>query len=287
MNIAFYQQRLEQKLSSFFSSHTPTGVLKQAIEYSALAGGKRFRPILVYLVAECIQKNSQNQADNPACAIEMMHIYSLIHDDLPAMDDDDLRHHKPSCHIACGEAMAILAGDGLQTLAFSMLANHGEYSDKQRLAMLKLLSKHAWKMVYGQALDLDEPNQTTDLDYLKKMHRNKTGALLRCAVGLGAIVANADDDLISKFDDFAQYFGLAYQIQDDVLDVLNSTELLGKQQGSDQIKGKSTYVTLLGLRASKDLFVQNYDHAIAVLNNINLDTSDLKTLVLTLKNRQY
>lgn len=289
INIQNIQAYFERAFQVFLAQHSLLSVpiLSKAITYSALAGGKRFRPSLVYLVAHSIDKNFKNtQADCCAFAIEMLHIYSLIHDDLPAMDDDDFRHHKPSCHIAHSEAMAILAGDGLQSLAFDSIVNDESLSLAQRIAMIKVVSKHGFNMVNGQALDLDANNHLVDLDYLKQMHSHKTGALLRCSIALGVIVSG-NQCYLDKFDVFASHLGLAYQIQDDVLDVVSSKELLGKQQGSDEINQKTTYVNLLGLQGATQLFNQHYDKAILALNELDIEVQPLMDLTKHLKVRKF
>ena len=291
MNIAQCQQHFEQYLTQFFTKQTllPVPVLKEAMTYSVLAGGKRFRPVLVYLVAQAISGSKPiiAQANSASCAIELIHIYSLIHDDLPAMDDDNWRHYQPSCHIKHGQAMAILAGDALQTLAFNVLATDKNVCPTQCVAMMAELSQYALNMVGGQALDLDSAGQTIDIDYLKTMYEFKTGALLRCAVALGAIVAGGEKSLLKSLDQFACYLGLAYQIQDDVLDVLSSKEVLGKQPGSDIINNKITYVSLLGVDKASDLFGQYYHQALEVLNTLDIKKDELINLVEHFEKRQF
>ncbi len=304
MDISSYQNRVNNNLVKYLDNiaNIKSAKLPQAIKYSTLAGGKRFRPILVYLVAKLFNTNL-SKVDSLACAIEFIHIYSLIHDDLPAMDDDDIRHNKPSCHIAYGEAMAILAGDALQTMAFDIIIKDNNLSAKQRLAILSKLSEHSGcnGMVAGQDLDLNydtnienrqdlfQPNGVdVDINYLAQMYKYKTASLIRCAVAMGVISSNNyDDKLSANLDNFAIYLGLAYQIQDDVLDITTSGKLLGKTQYSDINNNKTTYPSLLGLDKAKSIFLENYDKSLDILNSINTNNNDLQNFVIHLKKRSF
>ncbi|MEW6646845.1 MAG: (2E,6E)-farnesyl diphosphate synthase [Pseudomonadota bacterium] len=229
--------------------------LHAAMRYAALDGGKRVRPVLVYTTGEVLGVPLE-QLDGPACAVELIHAYSLVHDDLPAMDDDDLRRGKPTCHKAFDEASAILAGDALQTLAFQVLAEDPAMTaaPAQRLAMVRELAVASGSrgMAGGQAIDMAATGKGLSLPELQQMHSLKTGALIRAAVRLGALgrpgLAPA---LFQALDDYAAAIGLAFQIRDDILDVESSTEQLGKRQGADQALAKSTYVALLGLDGAK------------------------------------
>jgi len=229
--------------------------LHAAMRYAALDGGKRVRPVLVYTTGEVLGVPLE-QLDGPACAVELIHAYSLVHDDLPAMDDDDLRRGKPTCHKAFDEASAILAGDALQTLAFQVLAEDPAMVPDPllRLAMVRELAAASGSrgMAGGQAIDMAATGQGLSLAELQRMHSLKTGALIRAAVRLGALSRpGLDPALFQALDDYAAAIGLAFQIRDDILDVESSTEQLGKRQGADQALAKSTYVALLGLDGAK------------------------------------
>jgi geranylgeranyl pyrophosphate synthase len=231
--------------------------LHAAMRYATLGGGKRLRAALVYAVGEALGA-SDDVLDVPACALELVHAYSLVHDDLPAMDNDDLRRGKPTCHKAFDEATAILAGDALQTLAFELLARDPALAidPKQRLTMLTQLAQAAGSagMAGGQAIDLDAVGRPLTLAGLEDMHARKTGALIRAAVALGALSApNIDADRLAQLDVYARAIGLAFQITDDILDVEGDTVTLGKPQGSDQKHAKPTYPALLGLDRARAL----------------------------------
>ncbi|MDN3696574.1 MULTISPECIES: (2E,6E)-farnesyl diphosphate synthase [Vibrio] len=225
--------------------------LVQAMRYGLLLGGKRARPFLVYITGEMLGCSSAT-LDTPASAIECIHAYSLIHDDLPAMDDDELRRGQTTCHIKFDEATAILTGDALQTLAFTILAE-GELSaagEANRIKMVQVLAQAsgASGMCIGQALDLAAENRSVSLEELKDIHKNKTGALMKCAIRLGALAAGQKGvEILPQLDKYADAIGLAFQVQDDILDIIGDTETLGKPQGSDQELNKSTYPSLLGL----------------------------------------
>lgn len=222
--------------------------LQAAMRYSLLNGGKRLRPTLVYLAAE-ICGGSLVRADKAACAIEAIHSYSLVHDDLPAMDNDDLRRGKPTCHIAFDEATAILAGDALLTWAFELLSESDESLETQtQIHMIAALAKAAGDlgMVAGQAFDLNAVGKTLTLAQLQSMHAAKTGALIDVALELGALTANASDIERKALSQYGQALGLAFQIKDDLLDIEGDTATLGKTQGSDIARNKPTYPALAG-----------------------------------------
>ena len=263
----------------------PYARLLDAMRYSLTAGGKRLRPILT--LEFCRLCGGDVHAALPAaCGVELLHTYSLIHDDLPCMDDDDLRRGQPTCHIKFGEANAILAGDALQTLAFSILSDAPmvEVSDRDRLAMVSELAMASGVagMCGGQALDLEAEGRQVNLEQLERIHRHKTGALIRAAVRLGALSAGERGrKALPILDRYAESIGLAFQVQDDILDVVGDTATLGKRQGADQQLGKSTYPALLGLehaqRKARDLI----DDARRSLNELaaqSLDTSALEAL---------
>ena len=259
--------------------------LVEAMHYGTLLGGKRLRPFLVYATGQMFGV-SASTLDAPAAAIECIHAYSLIHDDLPAMDDDDLRRGQPTCHIKFGEANAILAGDALQTLAFSILVDTPmpEVAARDRLAMVSELAQASGVagMCGGQALDLEAEGKQVGLAELERIHRHKTGALIRAAVRLGALSAGEKGRAaLPILDRYAESIGLAFQVQDDILDVVGDTATLGKRQGADQHLGKSTYPALLGLEQAqtkaRDL-IDDARHALQALAAQSLDTTALEAL---------
>ncbi|MDO6705284.1 (2E,6E)-farnesyl diphosphate synthase [Photobacterium sp. 1_MG-2023] len=270
-------EQLERWLAQLPFTDQP---LVQAMRYGALLGGKRARPFLTYVTGQMLGV-SEADLDAPAAAVECIHAYSLIHDDLPAMDDDELRRGQPTCHIAFDEATAILAGDALQTLAFEILAS-GQLSDAgntQRIAMVRELAQAAGAsgMCVGQALDLAAEKRKVGLAQLETVHRHKTGALIRCAVRLGALAAG-DKGLavLPQLDQFANAIGLAFQVQDDILDVISDTQTLGKPQGSDLALEKSTYPALLGLTGAQEKAQQLYQEALHALEAIPYNTDSLE-----------
>ena len=252
--ITQYQQCINSKLAHFIDAQTVTdSQLKAAMKHGALGGGKRIRPFLVYAVGEMLNVPAK-KLDTCAAAIECIHAYSLIHDDLPAMDNDALRRGQPTVHIAFDEATAILAGDALHTLAFDILSEPIDgLTATQNLAMIKALAKASGYsgMCGGQAMDLSATNAQVDLPTLTQLHKLKTGALIRCAVELPMIAANVPLVEQALLMQFADAIGLAFQVQDDVIDIISSTEELGKPQGSDHDSNKSTYPKLLGLAGAQ------------------------------------
>ena len=259
--------------------------LVEAMQYGALLGGKRLRPFLVYATGDMFGV-SRATLDAPAAAVECIHAYSLMHDDLPAMDDDDLRRGQPTCHIKFGEVNAILAGDALQTLAFSILSDAPmpEVPDRDRLAMISELAQASGiaGMCGGQALDLEAEGHQVDLPSLERIHRHKTGALIRAAVRMGALSAGeAGRRALPALDRYAENIGLAFQVQDDILDVVGDTATLGKRQGADQQLGKSTYPALLGLEQARKKAHDLITDARRSLNELaaqSLDTTALEAL---------
>lgn len=256
--------------------------LHDAMRYSVLNGGKRIRPILVY-AAGLAMNVPEPQLDAPACAVECIHAYSLIHDDLPAMDNDDLRRGKPTCHRAFDEATAILAGDALQALAMHTLS-HGldpHIPAEQRLMMIDLLavSSGSRGMAGGQALDLEAVGKTLTVAQLENMHIHKTGALIRTSILFGALCSvNCDEDAKSRLDHYAKCVGLAFQIHDDVLDETADTHTLGKTQGADRALNKPTYPAIIGLDASVKLADELANEAIDSLAGFNDNADRLRQL---------
>lgn len=244
--------------------------LVNAMQYGALLGGKRLRPFLVYATGEMLKADLAS-LDAPAAAVECIHAYSLIHDDLPAMDDDALRRGQPTCHIKYGEDTAILAGDALQTLAFSILADQPMpgVSAEARITMISELAQASGVagMCGGQALDLAAEGKSIDLAQLEQIHRHKTGALIRVAVRLGALAAGEQGRAaLPVLDVYANAIGLAFQVQDDILDVVGDTAILGKTQGADQALGKSTYPALMGLDNARQKAWDLYQEALGALD---------------------
>lgn len=266
--ITLYQQRVDKLLRHYISSQDDTEPkLKAAMQHGALIGGKRIRPFLVYAVGDMLNVPLE-RLDACAAAIECIHAYSLIHDDLPAMDDDALRRGQPTVHIAFDEATAILAGDALQTLAFEIISQPmAQLSPKQQLAMVAALAKASGYqgMCGGQSMDLNATDKQIDLTTLKQLHRLKTGALIHCAVALAIIAADITDTEQDLLLEFADAVGLAFQVQDDVLDIIASTEELGKPQGSDCESNKSTYPKLLGLSGAQETAESLINDALSAL----------------------
>lgn len=250
----------------------PPVELHGAMRYAVLGGGKRLRPLLVYAAGHALGRDD-GILDAPACAVEIIHAYSLVHDDLPAMDDDALRRGRPTCHIVYGEAMAILAGDALQALAFEILATpHGDQDDPlARIAMLRALGAAcgAEGMAGGQAFDLSAVGQKLSLVDLERMHSYKTGALIRASVRLGALAAGCTDpDLLGRLDRYGHAVGLAFQVRDDILDVEGESAVIGKTAGKDAAADKPTFPSIIGLPASRerlDALVRDALDAIAPL----------------------
>ena len=228
--------------------------LHRAMRYAVLGGGKRLRPLLVYAAAQALGEDGP-QLDAAACAVELIHAYSLVHDDLPAMDDDAMRRGRPTCHVVFGEAMAILAGDALQELAFELLADADAdaIDARVRIAMLQTLGRAcgAGGMAGGQALDLAAVGRPLELAELEYMHGCKTGALIRASVRLGALVGGADDDALRALDHYASAVGLAFQVRDDILDVEGESAVIGKTAGKDAAAAKPTFPSIIGLDASR------------------------------------
>ncbi|KZN62330.1 geranyltranstransferase [Pseudoalteromonas luteoviolacea CPMOR-1] len=273
---------VEQTISAYFEQDLDTDpTAKAAALYSISNGGKRLRPFLVYVTGEMLGADIKD-LHIAAAAVECIHSYSLVHDDLPAMDDDDLRRGKPTCHIAFDEAQAILAGDSLQTLAFEFLASHQfKVPAIQQVAMIKSLAKASGLqgMVGGQALDIAATDKQTSIQALEHIHRLKTGALLNCAIELGALCApNITDLTRSQLKDFGLAIGLAFQVQDDILDIEGDTNTLGKPQGSDLEHNKSTYPALLGMQGAKEKAQMLIDQALTALESIDADTRLLAQL---------
>ncbi len=265
--------------------------LHRAMRYAVLGGGKRIRPVLVYATGVAVGA-PLDALDAPACAVECIHAYSLIHDDLPAMDNDDLRHGQPTCHKAFGEALAILAGDALQAQAFQVLSQDSTLvvDSTIRVKMLGVLAQAAGSrgMVGGQAIDLAAVGRELSLAELENMHIHKTGALIRASVLLGAFSQPAiDPAVLDRLDRYAKCIGLAFQIRDDILDVVGDTATLGKPQGSDRVLDKPTYPALLGLEGAREHARALYEEALASLEPLGPETDPLRWIAGYIVERAY
>lgn len=271
--------RIDAALDHALGAHLGDSKLLEASRYSVLRGGKRLRPALVYAAAEAVG-TSKDSADAAAISVELLHAYSLIHDDLPAMDDDALRRGQPTTHIAFDEATAILAGDALQALAFSILGQDDSRTDAIRVKQLKLLGDAVGfrGMALGQAIDLESEGKAVSLDALKEMHAKKTGALITASLLMGAACGEPSDSDWDALAQAGEAIGLAFQIQDDILDETVSTETLGKTRGRDQMLGKPTFPSLLGIEASEQEASVLVETAVNALARIDKDTTMLETL---------
>lgn len=263
----FLNEHLSAKTSPYGYANTNVASepLLTAMRYSSLNGGKRIRPALVYATAHCCQaRQEDNKAfDYIAAAIECIHAYSLIHDDLPAMDDDDLRRGQPSCHKQFNEATAILAGDALQTEAFLLISQAPDLAATAKVDLVQTLAQASgWQgMIGGQMIDLNNEDKSIDLEALQAMHALKTGALIRASIKMSAIACQATSEQSHSLDTFAHAIGLAFQIQDDILDIESDTQTLGKQQGADLALDKSTFPKLLGLDGAKKAALEQQQRA--------------------------
>jgi farnesyl diphosphate synthase len=263
--------------------------LHDAMRYAAQGGGKRIRPLLVFAAGQLGDLSSKQKIemlDAAAVAVECIHAYSLVHDDMPCMDDDDLRRGRPTVHKAFDEATALLVGDALQTRAFEVLANVSGDAN-QRLKMIACLASASGSrgMAGGQAIDLESVGKKLDLEGLKQMHAMKTGALLSCAVELGGIAANLSADQLAQLDKYSKALGLAFQIVDDVLDATVDSQTLGKTAGKDAAANKPTYVTLMGLDYAQQQAKELQDIAMSSLDGFGNQAQTLKDLALLVVNR--
>ena len=286
------QNRVEQALDARLpSENILPKKLHDAMRYSTLDGGKRMRPMLTYATGKALGL-AEDLLDGPACAVEMIHVYSLIHDDLPAMDDDDLRRGKPTSHIAYDEATAILTGDALQALAFETLANDPtiKVPAESRLNMITTLTKASGSqgMVGGQAIDLESVGTKLTLPELENMHIHKTGALIRASVNMAALAKpDLDPATAKKLDHYAKCIGLSFQVKDDILDQESDTATLGKTQGKDQDNDKPTYPALLGLAGAKQKAQELHEQALESLSSFGPEADLLRDLSLYIIQRDH
>ena len=290
--LSFCQNRVERALED----RLPSGQLlpqklHQAMRYSVLNGGKRMRPMLTYCTGKTLGI-APEALDGPACAVEFIHVYSLIHDDLPAMDDDDLRRGKATCHVAFDEATAILAGDALQALAFEILAHDPSITAtaEGRLKMIIALAKASGSqgMVGGQAIDLQSVGTKLNLPELENMHIHKTGALIRASVNMATLAkADIDSTVATKLDHYAKCIGLSFQVKDDILDEESDTATLGKTQGKDKDNDKPTYPALLGLAGAKQKAQELHEKALDSLSIFGKEADLLRDLSLYIIQRTH
>lgn len=262
--------RINAGLQNFIKENTR---IAQAMRYSLMAGGKRIRPVLCIAAAETVG-GSETEVMPIACAIEMIHTYSLIHDDLPAMDNDELRRGKPTCHVAYNEATAILAGDALLTLAFEVLAKH---HSGQIIAIVAAAAGYKG-MIEGQMRDIAAEGRTLSIEELEQLHRCKTGALIEASVISGAIFAGADSRQIESLQNYAGHIGLAFQVADDILNVEGDPAILGKAVGTDESRKKSTYPALMGLDESKAFAKTSIEKAVESLNIFDVRAEPLREI---------
>lgn len=287
-----YQQRVDKALDACLpNGQAQNYKLTEAMRYSVIGGGgKRIRPAMVYAAGEAMGVDP-SILDTPACAVEIIHTYSLIHDDLPAMDDDDLRRGQPTCHKAFDEATAILAGDALQAHAFEILAaSNLHVNDRRRLEIIHLLATASGSdgMAGGQAIDLAAVGNSLTLEQLEAMHRLKTGALIKASILLGAMCSTTvTEDELAMLGRYADCIGLSFQIQDDILDVIGDTETLGKPKGSDEKMQKPTYPSILGLDASRKLALEQHQQALSHLETLGERADTLRQLSAYIVEREY
>ena len=286
----FYQHRVEQAMDTWLAKETthPSN-LHHAMRYATLEGGKRLRPILCYATAEALDI-PLNQLDGVASAVEIIHSYSLVHDDLPAMDNDDLRRGKPSCHKEFDEATAILAGDALQALAFYIITHDKQLQAKAetRIRMIEMLANACGSrgMAGGQAIDLSSVGMSLDVAQLEDMHIHKTGALIRASIVLASLCSSSDSaQQTEKLDHFGKCIGLAFQIKDDILDEEGDTEKLGKNKGSDRAQNKPTYPSIVGLSEAKTRAKDLYQDAIDSLADFGEKAEFLRQIADYIVNR--
>lgn len=274
------REQINQALDSIFSN-TSSKIVK-AMKYSLMAGGKRIRPVLCLAAAETVGRQSQDVI-RAACALEMIHTYSLIHDDLPAMDNDDMRRGHPTCHVAFDEATAILAGDALLTLAFEMLSSIEFIQDNNVLNWLRVIhtisTAAGYKgMIEGQMLDIAGEGHVLSLKDLESMHALKTGALIEASVTVGAIIGKGSIDQVQHLKTYAKNIGLAFQVTDDLLDVEGDPNIMGKNVGSDQARSKSTYPALLGIEQSKQFAKKLVNNALKALDYFDNKAHPLRAI---------
>lgn len=287
-----YLNRCQSRIEVALQRHLPSLQrlpleLHEAMHYSVMTPGKRIRPLLVYAAGHAFGAPPET-LDKAACAVEFIHVFSLIHDDLPTMDDDDLRRGLPTCHVKFSEAIAILAGDALQSLAFEVLCD-GDIDASMRLKMIAELASATGShgMAGGQVMDLTATGNSLTLPELENLHIHKTGALIRSSVLMGAMAAPGEKQHLQQLDHYGKCIGLAFQIVDDILDITGDTETLGKTGGKDAAQQKTTYASLLGLPQASERASQLYDDAVAALDAFDERADPLRELAKLIIQRSY
>jgi geranylgeranyl diphosphate synthase type II len=283
-------ERIDAALKSILKTSGRPDRLLEAMTYSLMAGGKRFRSVMCIAAAEAVGGNLEDVLP-AACALEMVHTYSLIHDDLPAMDDDDLRRGQPTCHKAFDEATAVLAGDALLTLAFQTLSSVDADNEQQAakwLRVIQLISHAAGYcgMIQGQMLDIGSEGRQLSLNELQSMHRLKTGALIEVSLKCGAELVDVNSSQLQLLESYAQYIGLAFQVTDDILNVEGDPAIMGKAVGTDKLRQKSTYPSLLGLEESKMFAIKLIDDALQALGSFDQKAEPLRAIATYIIDRK-
>jgi geranylgeranyl diphosphate synthase, type II len=287
-----HRRRVNDELARIINAIVPPGRLQSAMKYAIEAGGKRLRPILCLAAAETVDAGPEGMksALTAGCALELIHTYSLIHDDLPAIDNDDLRRGQPTCHVQFGEATAIFAGDAMHTLAFQLLSADEYLSadPRKQLQIIHIVARATGNdgMIEGQMRDMMAQGKNLTLEELRAMHRLKTGALIVAAVKCGAISGTDDPRKISCLEAYGENIGLAFQVVDDILDIQGDTALLGKKIGADRERGKATYPEMLGMEKSQTLARSLIDNSIAVLDIFDKQADPLRALANYIVERQ-
>lgn len=285
-----YQIIVDKELNKYIDKKDcPEKILNESIEYSLLAGGKRLRPILMIATYKMFKENIE-EVYMLAVAMEMVHNFSLIHDDLPGIDNDNLRHGKPTNHIKFNEATAILAGDALLNKAYTLMSEYlrkeTEANIFKKIEALGLFSESINKMIIGEYIDTEYEGKMITGEYLEYMYKHKTGALMKAAVQIGAILADASDEEIKTLGEFAEKIGLAFQIKDDILSETGNVEVIGKPVGNDKARGKSTFIAAYGLQESQEILNIVIKDALEALEGFGKRAEFLKELTLFIKNRE-
>jgi len=280
--LVFRRKQINDALVMMLDSAANSSLISKAMKYSLMAGGKRLRPILCLAATEAVGGKSENTI-RAACALEMIHTYSLIHDDLPAIDNDDLRRGRPTCHLAFNEATAILAGDGLLTLAFQILSTNNFTNENQVLKCLKVLHHIASAagyegMIEGQMRDIASEGIQLEIEALEKMHALKTGALIEASIHTGAVLGDGSQKQIERLRIYAKNIGLAFQVVDDILDVEGDPAVMGKSVGTDQTRNKNTYPALMGIKESRAFARKLVNNALQALNYFDNKSDPLRAI---------
>ena len=280
-----YQKRINSALESLLPNDD--SILSKAIRYSVLNGGKRLRPLLVYLSSELGNPCLEAQ-DSVGCAVELIHCYSLIHDDLPSMDDDSLRRGMPTCHKEFGEAVAILAGDAIQPMAYYSLTKSKEIEDEHKVKLVSMLTRACGQdgMVEGQILDISE-NKSLSIEELDYMHSMKTGSLIKTCLKMGGLISDLPTEEISILSKYGEKVGLAFQIRDDIIDLQSPSEISGKTQGADVLQQKITYPNLIGMEGSKKRTLELCEEAEEIVRKLSGDSDKLIKLSNFISNRNH